>query len=714
MHEHGAGIRNPLFFIGVIEGNKDDRLEGRVRVRAFGIHGTVDEIATDELPWAIVAQGGYDPNVVPKVNSWVYGMFLDGRDGQQPMILGLIPTQAVDAIDPAKYGWGWIPDQDADLLSKGATPEDAGLPQNSNLARGEYIQDSYVLQQEMGRAINVPVGGSEDTWDEPGSAYDAEYPHNKVIETAKHSIEIDDTPGAERIMIHHNSGSFIQIDDRGTTTNKTKGDHYDVMDRKQHVVVGGMSTVTILGNSYVYVKGDKIEEIEGDLQTQVHGNHLLSVGGQSTINAAEQVQIRGADVKVDANVGTLSIKSAKETNISTGLTGGGLPPKYGALSIKAEKIQVDATDKLHLRGNTQVNIQSIAEMNLSAININQQAAVNWNATGKIGVFLSGGIVTDIDAGIDLAIQGGVATNIGGPIANIGSGIVNLAPPIPPRPSGASAINSALTAKFLIPPVMQKPFIPGSAVPEIAWGAGGVEAPEPVRKSTSITPQFGQGSMGSSGFSAKTRASQFPATPLLSEITAATQTAATPLLDFIGNKESEGYDDISGLVSQSLYPAKPITKMTMSEILDWQESIDQTQLSEAVGRYQIMEDTLRGYNNDATLGPGNPLYTRAGLSAGDLFSPENQDKMAIVLLDQRGLSKFIDGKLDKWSFANNLASEWASLPLVSGAGAGKSKYANDKAGNRSLTTVSAFLNVLDEVKTSSVDTWARSNTDRDVT
>ena len=707
MHDHGAGIRNPLFFIGVVEGNVDDRLEGRVRVRAFGIHGTVDEIATDELPWAIVANGAYDPNVVPKVNSWVYGMFLDGRDGQQPMILGLIPTQAVDAIDPKKHGWGWIPPEDGDLLAKGASPDDAGLPQNSNLARGEYIQDTYVLQQEMGRAVDVKIGGTEDKWDEPGSAYDAQYPHNRVIETAKHSIEIDDTPGAERIMIHHNSGSFIQIDDRGTTTQKTKGDHYDVMDRKQHVVVGGMSTVTILGNSYVYVKGDKIEEIEGDLQTQVHGNHMLSVGGQSTINASEQVQIRGADVSVDANVGTLSIKSAKETNISTGLTGGGLPPKYGALSIKAEKIQVDATDKLHLRGNTQVNVQAIAEMNVSALTINQ-LATTWNARAAVSTNISSGINTDIDGGVDVAINGGVQTNIGGPIANIGAGIVNLAPPVPPRPSAAAAITSAISPRFFIPPVMQKPFIPGSAMPEIAWGAGGVEAPEPVAKSTSIVPRHNPGSMGSSGFSAKTRASQFPARPLLSEIRSATISAATPLLDFIGNKESDGYDDISGLVSRSKYPAKRITQMTMQEILDWQESVDATQLSEAVGRYQIMEDTLRGYNNDATLGPGNPLYTRAGLSSGDLFTPENQDKMAIVLLDQRGLSKFIDGKLDKWSFANNLASEWASLPLVTGPNAGKSKYANDEAGNRSLTSITQFLNVLDEVKASSNSIWARSN------
>jgi len=697
MHEHGAGIRNPLFFIGVIEGNVDQRLEGRVRVRAFGVHGTVDEVPTDMLPWAIVAQGGYDPNVVPKVNSWVYGMFLDGRDAQQPMILGLIPTQAIDEIDPAKFGWGWIPPKDGDLLSKGAGPEDSGKPSNSDLARGEYIQDSYVLQQEMGRAVNVPIGGTEYQWDEPGAAYDTEYPHNKVIESGSHTIELDDTPGAERIMIHHKSGSFIQIDDRGTTTNKTKGDHYDVMDRKQHVVVGGMSTVTILGNSYVYVKGNKIEEVEGDLQTQVHGNYMLSVGGQATINASEQAQVRGADVKLDANVGTMSIKSAKETNISTGLVGGGFPPKYGAISIKAEKIQVDATDKLHLRGNTQVNIQSVAEMNISAINLNQQALVNWHAKGGVGAFLSGGVVTDIDAGIDLAIQGGVQTNIGGPIANIGSGMVNLAPPVPPRPSAAASINAAIGAKFLIPPVMQKPFIPGSAVPEIAWGAGGVEAPEPVEKRTSIGPRYDMGSIGSSGYSAKTRGSQFPAKPILSEITAATQTAATPLLDFIGNKESEGYDDISGLVSRSLYPAKPLTKMTIQEVLDWQESIDQTQLSEASGRYQIMEDTLRGYNNDSSAGPGNPLYTRAGIPASALFSPENQDKMAIVLLDQRGLSKFLDGTMSREQFANNLASEWASLPLVTGPNAGKSKYAGDEAGNRSLTSVQQFLNVLDEVK-----------------
>jgi hypothetical protein len=546
----------------------------------------------------------------------------------------------------------------------------------------------------MGRAVDVKIGGTDKTWDEPSSAYGAQYPHNRVIKTAHHSIELDDTPGAERIMIHHKSGSFVQIDSRGVKTDKTVSDKYEVIDRKQHVVVGGSSTVTILGNSYVYVKGNKIEEIEGDLQTKVRGNHLLSVGGQSNIIASEQVQIRAADVKVQANVGTMSLRAGKEMQISSGGLIG-LPPKYGALTINSEKILINALDKLHMRGVTQVNIQSVAEMNISAYLINQ-LSTTWT-TKATSTFISSTGNTDIDAGIDMAIGGKVVTNIGGPIVNVGAGYVNLAPPVPPRPSIAAGLGAAVTAKMIPAPGL--PFVPGSGTPELGWYAAAVVAPEPVQKSTSIAGPDEPGSIGGGGFSAKDYGgSDSAAQSTIGTVSSATQTAATPLLDFIGNKESEGYDDISGLVSRALYPAKQLTAMTIQEVLDWQESIDQSQLSEASGRYQIMEDTLRGFNNELGLGGGtNSLYARAGLSAGDLFSPENQDKMAIVLLEGRGLSKFLAGTITREQFANNLASEWASLPLVTGPNAGRSKYAGDSAGNRSLTSANAVLSVIDQVK-----------------
>ena len=699
--ENGVGIKDPVFFIGVVENNRDPRKEGRVQVRAFGVHGTNKEVPSDDLPWAICMQGDYNPNSIPKVNSFVMGVFLDGRDAQEPMIMGLIPTQYATVIDPEANGWGAIPYEQANESAHGSAPEDVMQPQQSRLMRGEYIQETQVLTQEMGRAIGVKIGGSDETWDQPTASYNTEYPHNKVIETAHHSIELDDTPNEERITIRHKSGSFIEIDSRGTTTNKTTGDNYDVMDRKQHVVVGGMSTVTIMGNSYVYVRGNKIEEIEGDLQQLVHGNHHLSVGGQSTINAGEQVQVRGGgDVKVDAGSGTLAINAGKELQLSAGSLGGaglGSVPVYGGISVKAEKILVDATDKLGLRGLTQVNIQSVAEMNLSAIAINQ-LSTTWGVKAAGVAAISAGATLELGATIDVAIGGGTQTNIKSPIVNIDT-FVNLGGALA-RPNIASTLATAATLRVAVPPVNQLPFVPGSQTPEIAWYAGKVQAPEPVTKSTSILPVNDDGSLGGSGYTAVDHGGDSGGgsqSRTLGEISAATQNSVTPLLDFIGNKESKGYDDISGLVSQSRYPTRPLTEMTIQEVLDWQESIDASQNSEASGRYQIMEDTLRGYNNDKTVGPGSPLYTRSGLSSGDLFSPVNQDKMATVLLEQRGLTRFLNGTLTREQFANNLASEWASLPLVTGENAGRSKYAGDTAGNRALTTVQEFLTAIDAVK-----------------
>ena len=179
--ESGVGLKNPLFFVGVVENIDDRRREGRVQVRAFGVHGTHDDIPTDMLPWAIVAKGDYDPNGapgsgMPAVNSWVFGVFLDGRDCQNPLVLGLIPTQYGDPITPEtirEQGWGAIPDRDGDIVARGSAPEDVGEPQQDRLARGERIEETYVMQQEMGRTVGVQIGGSDETWDEPSSAYNA-------------------------------------------------------------------------------------------------------------------------------------------------------------------------------------------------------------------------------------------------------------------------------------------------------------------------------------------------------------------------------------------------------------------------------------------------------------------------------------------------------------------------------------------------------------
>lgn len=168
----------------------------------------------------------------------------------------------------------------------------------------------------------------------------------------------------------------------------------------------------------------------------------------------------------------------------------------------------------------------------------------------------------------------------------------------------------------------------------------------------------------------------------------------PLLDYIalnevGTKDPWGYGVISGFIKKSHYPPKAIVSMTVEEILSWQHKIDRHQMSEAVGRYQIMEDTLRSMVLPEDL--------------NRLFDKDMQDEYAIALLERRGLNQLISGKLSLEAFALGLAKEWASIPLLQATyrkvkgktvviPAGSSYYSGDGL-NASHAKLSSFKSVL---------------------
>lgn len=171
----------------------------------------------------------------------------------------------------------------------------------------------------------------------------------------------------------------------------------------------------------------------------------------------------------------------------------------------------------------------------------------------------------------------------------------------------------------------------------------------------------------------------------------------PLLDFIAEHESEGaarrlkisaYDVVWSGISKKHRPAS-LQRMTVGEVLNWQDSIDPVYRSEASGRYQIMEDTLRG------------LYAEAGVRLTDYYNAATQDRLAVQLLRRRGLERYVAGKMTAEQFANSLAKEWASLPVVSGAKKGKSFYAGDGL-NASLVDVGPFLAAVRAVKDAPVE------------
>lgn len=151
-----------------------------------------------------------------------------------------------------------------------------------------------------------------------------------------------------------------------------------------------------------------------------------------------------------------------------------------------------------------------------------------------------------------------------------------------------------------------------------------------------------------------------------------------LLDLIGSIEApRGYDDYYRGVSSP--PPRPLTTMTIREVLAWQDRIDRYSKSEAAGRFQIIEDTLR------------PLVRKHGIDTNQLFDVAMQNRLAMILLDGRGWNPNSTAYM---KMANNLAEEWAALPLVSGPNRGLSAHHHDKrAKNRAQISPEAFLDVL---------------------
>jgi hypothetical protein len=314
----GKGISNPLFFIGVVESTLDEARMGRVKVRAWGIHGTKAEVSTEALPWATCVAGNYDPNSpVPPMNSFVFGMFLDGEEGQHPMVLGLIPSQYTKPADPKKDKWGIVPPFAKNLLSWLGAPKDIGQVQKAKLHRAEDIDETYIGHRDANALQRQKIADSDLTWGEPGPAYAARYPHNRVIETpGGHSIELDDTPGAERITINHTSGAYIEIDAIGTVRERANSDRYEINIGTKHES-SGHSVVTINGNSHVYVKGNKTEEIMGNYKRIVHGENEVTVGGQSYHNVGGHLFLRGASTKIEGNAENVTIFGKNEVAIES-------------------------------------------------------------------------------------------------------------------------------------------------------------------------------------------------------------------------------------------------------------------------------------------------------------------------------------------------------------------------------------------------------------
>lgn len=121
-------------------------------------------------------------------------------------------------------------------------------------------------------------------WIEPdyggGSIDDAEesrpeYPYNRVIQTESgHVIELDDTPGRERVTVTHRSGSSIQMLPNGDVIHKTFGDDYRITTANKNVLIEGYCNITVVGDVVMDIQGNKTERVTGDYKIECGGEFV--------------------------------------------------------------------------------------------------------------------------------------------------------------------------------------------------------------------------------------------------------------------------------------------------------------------------------------------------------------------------------------------------------------------------------------------------------
>jgi hypothetical protein len=195
-------------FFGKVEDVNDPEEHGKIRVRVYGYNtSNKGVLPTDSLAWfgtvtpnsAALDGVGTSPTGY-KVGSFVFGYYID-EYRTQGLVIGSIN----------------------------------GLNDLSALARGKQSAHIDQLKSSVVKGVKSADGS---TWNEPVTAYAPKYPNNMTHTTsAGHVVEIDDTPGAERVKIFHKSGSLIEMHPDGSVVARCEKS-YDIVYKDRHIKSG--------------------------------------------------------------------------------------------------------------------------------------------------------------------------------------------------------------------------------------------------------------------------------------------------------------------------------------------------------------------------------------------------------------------------------------------------------------------------------------------
>lgn len=161
-------------------------------------------------------------------------------------------------------------------------------PSIPRLARNENIEKTIVGRKLANLSGGIGAGhaaqdkgaqSDEFNFQEPPTAYNAVYPYNNVHESESgHVIEIDDSPGAERLHWFHRTGTFREIHPDGKEVNKIIKEQYNFV--LSDYFLGVSKSINVHSKDAIRLKSqsDTNMEVGSNLNAEVSSNVHIGVG----------------------------------------------------------------------------------------------------------------------------------------------------------------------------------------------------------------------------------------------------------------------------------------------------------------------------------------------------------------------------------------------------------------------------------------------------
>ena len=386
-----------LWFVARVSDIKDPEKLGRVRIRVihnqtgelgkttetFGVPDDqllwawpISAIQSASLNWRKVADDshplegfevppwidavGMSPTGIA-VGTYVFGFYLDGHEQNIPMIFGTYHKKSIHPeplsqseenrmlqLAPPTEPYEYYSDVAA--LARGV--DDKGNS-GQTLPKHKYFTNKLWTNTTSHKNIG--------TVDEMPSGYRAEYPYNTTYTTKSgHAIELDDTPGYERIHIWHKSGSYEEISNGRVGIDDDNRDYPHAGPNKfRYRTAGGVIEENYTGRRSRKTVDSLFETIVKDRNDLIGRDHNVEVANTETVKIGNNYHW---------TVGHQSPTGNRiNDNGKTGYLGGGIGNWNSFFDVANNSIYTTANNNI-----IQVGYRPEAERRLTATDINNQ------------------------------------------------------------------------------------------------------------------------------------------------------------------------------------------------------------------------------------------------------------------------------------------------------------------------------------------------------